>query len=135
MLGPFPFLEQLLREGIAIAIAFGIEARAGIAIPVPGAADIGAGLEHTDAQAELAQPVELVHARQAGANDDGVVVERRIWRRGGHPGVSLIVSQKLAGPPQQDKCRASMAVAVFGLAAKVEEINPGEGAWAKDATG
>jgi hypothetical protein len=78
VLGPFPFLQQFLREGIAIGIAFGIETRAGIAIPVPGAADIGAGLEHADAQAELAQPVELVHARQASANDDGVVVERRI---------------------------------------------------------
>ena len=80
MLGPFPFLQQFLRKGIAIGIAFGIEARAGIAIPVPGAADIGASLEHTDAQAQLTQPVELIHARQPGADDDGVVVERRIWR-------------------------------------------------------
>src|SRR5205085_2625051 len=70
MLGPFPFVQQLLREGKAVGVALGIEARTGIAVPVPGAADIGAGLEHADAQAELAQPVKLVHARETGADDD-----------------------------------------------------------------
>jgi hypothetical protein len=41
MLGPVPFLQELLRKGIAVGIAFGIEAGARIAVPVPGAADVG----------------------------------------------------------------------------------------------
>src|SRR4051794_30898915 len=40
MLLPVPFPHQLLRKGVAIGPAFGIEARAGIAVPVPGSADI-----------------------------------------------------------------------------------------------
>ena len=43
---PVPFLQQFLREGIAVGPAFGIEAGARVAVPVPGAADAGAGLEH-----------------------------------------------------------------------------------------
>src|SRR5258707_1651796 len=74
MLGPAPFLQQLLREGIAVGVAFGIEAGAGIAIPVPGAADARPGLEHADPQPQLAQPVELVEARYARADDEGVEV-------------------------------------------------------------
>src|SRR5882757_2069773 len=46
VLGPVPFLQQLLGEGEAVGIALRIEARAGIAVPVPGAADAGAGLEY-----------------------------------------------------------------------------------------
>ena len=86
MLRPFPFVQQLPGEGVTVGIALGIEARAGIAVPVPGAADLGAGLEHAHPQAEFAQPVELVHARQPGADDDDIEVEARIWagRRGGH---------------------------------------------------
>src|SRR5262249_1098440 len=94
MLGPFPFIEQLLRERKAVGIALGIEARAGITIPVPGAADIGAGLEHAHAQAELAQAAELGHAGKTRADDDGMGVERGFWRGGGHPSVSSFVSQK-----------------------------------------
>ena len=82
MLGPVPFVEQLLGKGIAVGVAFGIEARARIAIPVPGAADAGAGLEHEHPQAELAQTVELVEARNARADDEGVVVLG--FGRGGH---------------------------------------------------
>ena len=72
MLGPLPFLQQLLGERIAVGPALRIEARAGIAVPVPGAADIGAGLEDFCAEPEPAQPVELVQAGDAGADDDDV---------------------------------------------------------------
>src|SRR5260370_26683657 len=75
MLGAAPFLQQLLREGIAVGIALGIEARAGITIPVPGAADARPGLEHADPQPQLAQTVELVEARYARADNDGIVVQ------------------------------------------------------------
>ena len=35
---PIPFLEQFLGEGIAVGIALGVEARSGVAVPVPGTA-------------------------------------------------------------------------------------------------
>src|SRR6202023_1543999 len=44
MLGPIPFLQQFLRKVVAVGPAFGIEAGARIAVPVPGSADIGAVL-------------------------------------------------------------------------------------------
>src|SRR5581483_7991077 len=62
-------------EGVAVRVALRVEAAAGIAVPVPGAAHAGAGLEHAHPVAQLAQPVELVEARDAGADDDGVEVE------------------------------------------------------------
>ncbi|MBA7638652.1 hypothetical protein ES703_46308 [subsurface metagenome] len=37
---PVPFVEQFLRERKAVGVALGIEAAAGIAVPVPGAADV-----------------------------------------------------------------------------------------------
>src|SRR4030095_11214029 len=70
MLGPLPFLQQLLGEGIAVGPALRIEARAGIAVPVPGAADVGAGLEDLYAEPEAAQPMELLEACGAGADDN-----------------------------------------------------------------
>src|SRR6185437_1023046 len=70
-------VQQLLREGVAVGIAFTIEARPRVAVPVPGAAHPGAGLEHPHPQPELAQTVELVEAGDARADDDGVVVQIR----------------------------------------------------------
>ena len=70
---PVPFLQQLLRKRIAVGPAFGIEARAGIAVPVPGAADIAAGLEYPRRHAELAQAIKHEHAGNPGADDDRVV--------------------------------------------------------------
>src|SRR4029078_185876 len=81
MLRPVPFLQKLLRKRVAVGIAFGIEARAGIPVPVPGAADIGRCLEHPDAQTLLAQPVELVQARHARADDDGVEIRNGRFSR------------------------------------------------------
>jgi hypothetical protein len=75
MLGPAPFVQQLLAEGVAVGVALGIEAAARIAVPVPGAADAGAGLEHPDRLAHLPQAVELVQTGNAGPDDDGVAVE------------------------------------------------------------
>src|SRR5262245_63038162 len=46
MFAPLPFVEQVLGEGVLVGIALRVETGAGVAIPVPGAADIGAGLEH-----------------------------------------------------------------------------------------
>src|SRR4029450_2373925 len=75
---PVPFLQQFLREGIAVGPAFGIEAGARVAVPVPGPADAGAGLEYAHPEPEFAQPVELVEAGDAGAEDDGVEIQGRL---------------------------------------------------------
>ena len=75
MLGPVPFLQQFVGERVAVGIAFGIETCARIAVPVPGAADAGAGLEHPNASCpSCAQAIELVQAGNAGADDDGIIL-------------------------------------------------------------
>ena len=69
-LGPIPFLQQVLVERVTVDVAIGVAACAGIAIPVPRAADAVAGLEHRDVQVELvAQRMEHVHAGESGTND------------------------------------------------------------------
>ena len=45
-LGPFPFLQQVLVERVAVDVAVGVAACAGIAIPVPRATDTVARLKH-----------------------------------------------------------------------------------------
>ena len=77
MLAPVPFLQQLVGEGEAVGPALGVEARSWIAVPVPGAADAVAGFEDVHRKSELAQPVELVHARKAGTDDADLVTHRR----------------------------------------------------------
>src|SRR5262249_48928478 len=81
--GPVPLLQQVFVERVAINVAVRIAARARIAIPVPGAADPVAGLEHSDVQVELvAQRVKHVHAGKAGTDDNGIEVGSlaRSWR-------------------------------------------------------
>src|SRR4029077_7362310 len=75
---PMPLVQQFLRKGVAVSPAFGIEARAGIAVPVPRAADTGAGLEHPRLEPEFAQLVELIKAGNTGADDDRVKVGGRL---------------------------------------------------------
>ena len=77
MLAPMTFLQQFLREGIAVSPTFGVEAGAGIAVPVPGTADAGTGLEYPHPQTELAQLVELIEPGNSGADDDGVEIGAR----------------------------------------------------------
>jgi hypothetical protein len=72
MLLPVPFLQHFRREGEAVGPALRIEAGAGIAVPVPGAADAAARLIDARPETHLAQLQQLVHARQAGADDDDV---------------------------------------------------------------
>ncbi len=72
---PVPLVEQLAREGVAVGIALRIEARAGIAVPVPGAAEIRGELQDRGLHAEVGQPLDLVDAADAGADDDDFVVQ------------------------------------------------------------
>jgi HrpA-like RNA helicase len=65
---------SLLAALASVGPAFGIETGARVAVPVPGAADAGAGLEQSHPKPEFAQPVELVEAGDAGADDDSVEI-------------------------------------------------------------
>jgi hypothetical protein len=56
-LRPLPFLLQFGRELVGILDAFDVAARAGIAVPVPGAAEVLAGLEHPHPKTLQAQAV------------------------------------------------------------------------------
>ena len=76
MLLPVPLLQQLVGESVAVGVALGVEARAGIAVPVPGAADVGPRFEHAHRKSQLPQPVKLVNAGDARADDDRVVARR-----------------------------------------------------------
>src|SRR5262249_43395941 len=69
---PVPLLHQLLGKGVAIGPAFRIKACAWVAIPIPGATDITASLEHARGHAQFAQAIEHEHARDAGADYDRV---------------------------------------------------------------
>ena len=72
-LGPFPFAHQLGGEGVPVDVAFGIAARAGIAVPIPGAADATAGFQRLHRQAKtVAQAQELVESGEAGADHQRV---------------------------------------------------------------
>ena len=75
-LGPLPLLLQFGIEAVAVLQALHIAAGAGIAVPVPGAAHIVAGLVGLGGQPHLAELVQHVDAGEAGADYHGVVVDR-----------------------------------------------------------
>src|SRR5581483_7164208 len=74
VLAPLPFCQNLLREGVPVRPRLGVEPRAGIAVPVPGAAHAVAGFEHPYAKPEIAQAVQLIHSGHPGADHDDVEV-------------------------------------------------------------
>ena len=71
---PVPLVEQFPREGITVGEALGVEARAGIAVPVPGSTEVGRGVQHQRVDAEIGQPLDLIDAGHARAYDDDFVV-------------------------------------------------------------
>ena len=73
-LGPVPFLLELVRELVGILHALDVAARARVAVPVPGAADAAAGLEHARRQADRPRPVQHVHPGEPGADDHQVQI-------------------------------------------------------------
>ena len=75
VLRPVPLGEQLGREEVAVGVALRVEAGARVAVPVPGAPDVGAGLDQADVEARLTQQVQLVDAGDPGADDDDLGVE------------------------------------------------------------
>ena len=72
-LRPLPLLLELVREAVGVLHALDVTARTGIAVPVPRAADARAGFVDPSRQTEAAHPMEHVHAREPGADDNGVV--------------------------------------------------------------
>ena len=74
---PLPLVEELLGEEVAVGVALGVEARARVAVPEPGAADPAAGLEQQGGEPRLAGAVQLVDAGDAGADDQHVDVDCR----------------------------------------------------------
>ena len=72
-LAPVPFLLQFFGERIGILHALDVAARAGITVPVPGAADVAALLVDADRKTLPAQPVQHIHAGKACADHDDIV--------------------------------------------------------------
>ena len=77
-LRPFPFLLQLGRELVGVLHALHVAARAGITVPIPGAADALPGLDDTCAKPLLAQPVQHIHAAEACADDHRIEIDRHM---------------------------------------------------------
>ncbi len=60
MLFPVPFLQEFLRERIPVGITLGVEARPGVAVPIPGATHATPILEGPDREPELTQTVQRI---------------------------------------------------------------------------
>ena len=74
---------------IAIAVAFGITPRAGVAVPIPGAAHAIARFQHMGRKPEaIPQAMELIHASEAGT-DDQRVIKLGVGRGGGQGGYGI----------------------------------------------
>ena len=71
-LRPMPFLLQFVGKGIRILHAFDVATTPRIAVPVPGAANAGAGLEGAHFQAEFAQPINRVETADSSTDDNRI---------------------------------------------------------------
>ena len=71
-LRPFPFLLQLVGEAVGIFQAFHVAARAGIAVPEPGAADAGPGFVSAHFQADAAQAMDGIETGETAADNNHV---------------------------------------------------------------
>jgi hypothetical protein len=70
-LRPVPVAPQHLHRELVVRHVR-IDAGPRIAVPVPDAAEVGPGLDDTHVKSPLAQPVQLVQAAEAGADDQRV---------------------------------------------------------------
>ena len=76
-LAPAPALVEILGKQILVDIAFRVEARAGIPVPVPGSADIGCSVERLHVQSLAAQKVQLVKTRDARPDHGRIELQGR----------------------------------------------------------
>ena len=72
LLGPLPFLLQVVVEAIGVLHAFHVAARAGVAVPIPSATDAIAALETAGGEALFAGAVQKIEARETGAHNHDV---------------------------------------------------------------
>src|SRR5262249_14128394 len=72
MFFPVPFLQEFFREGIAVGVTLRVEARARVAIPIPGAAYATPRLVDPHREPALPQTVQLVQPGHAGADNNRV---------------------------------------------------------------
>src|SRR3984957_5918400 len=74
-LGPFPLLQELLVPGEAVNVGVGVAPRAGVAVPVPGAAYRFPGFIDSHLQSQFVpQRLQHVEAGKTRANHDSVKV-------------------------------------------------------------
>src|SRR5437016_10541669 len=74
MFAPVPFLQECLRERIPIGIALGVEARPGVAVPIPGATHATALLEGPNREPTLTQPIQRIESGHPCADEDHIVL-------------------------------------------------------------
>jgi hypothetical protein len=67
-----PLVVQLFGKPVLIDMGRQIDARAGITVPIPSAADVVAGFHGLHLESLLTQPIELVHAGDSSADDEGI---------------------------------------------------------------
>jgi hypothetical protein len=82
LLGATPLPVERLGEPVLVDLGLRVEPRARIAVPVPRAAHVGAGLDTEHVQAHLAQAMQLAKAGDAGADHDRVEVLGLRWGEG-----------------------------------------------------
>ena len=106
-LGPGPLGLQLGIPAVGVVDGQDVAPSARVTIPVPGAADTVAGLDHDGTESCVAHPLQLVHASEPRTHDHGVdgccalghldplryvlrviVAPPAQWRRRGAPGLS-----------------------------------------------
>ena len=75
-LRPFPRALQLRIEGVAVVDGLNVAARAGISVPVPGAADVVGLLQRHNCEAGLAQAMQKVQAGKAGTHHRDINLKR-----------------------------------------------------------
>ena len=77
LLRPLPRALQFGIERVAVVDGLDVAACAGIAVPVPGAADVAGLLDHHSGEAGLAQAMQEVEAGKPGADDGDIDLLRR----------------------------------------------------------
>jgi hypothetical protein len=76
-LAPCPVAQQLGREGVLVVDRLDVAARAGVAVPVPGAAHVVPPFDDAHAEARLAEAVQRVEAGEPRADDEDVEVRHQ----------------------------------------------------------
>ena len=72
MFFPVPFLQEFLRERIPVGITLGVEARPGVAVPIPGATHATPILEGPDREPERTQTVQRIQSCHPGTDDNHI---------------------------------------------------------------